>query len=89
MDTDPPHFSHEDQAINNFVNLILNNTEMKHRAQLIIVSGIKLGDVELVKYATRVDPNVARQPIGAGIIEIIDSIFGPSMGKTMGEDSPC
>jgi len=72
-----PEFEHEDAAINNFVKLLLSNPEIKNCAQLILMSGIALNNVELIKYAAQIDSMVYRQPILNHVLNVIDMIFYP------------
>ena len=72
----PPEFTHESQAIHNFVNLLLADTlNAEHRSALIIMSGIKLSNVELIKYAVAIDPAVVNTAIPSSVEKIINGIF--------------
>jgi len=73
----PPKFNHESEAIQNFVDLLLADTlNTQHRSALIIMSGIVLGNVELIKYAAAIDPTVVNTAIPPSVEKTINGIFG-------------
>lgn len=72
----PPEFTHENQAIHNFINLLLADTlNTQHRSALIIMSGIMLNNIELIKYAADIDPAVVNTPIPLAVQQVIEGIF--------------
>ena len=81
----PPEFNHENPAINNFIQLLLSNSEINNRSHLILMSGIALNNIELIGYASQIDPTAVSTPIPTRVITIIDSIFGPALGTRFGE----
>ena len=83
--TPPPEFNHENATIKNFIQLLLSNSEINNRSQLILMSGIALNNIELIGYASQIDPTVVSTPTPTRVITIIDSIFGPALGTRFGE----
>ena len=85
-----PTFHHDNDAVNNFINLLLTNTTIHNRAQLILMSGIALNDVELVKYAAEIDHTVINTPVPNSVVQQLDSILFPAIGIRMGtpQESP-
>ena len=81
----PPEFNHENTAINNFIQLLLSNSEINNRSHLILMSGIALNNIPLIKYASQIDSTAVSTPVPTGVITIIDSIFGPTLGTRFGE----
>tara|TARA_Y100001970_G_C14189487_1_gene834489 strand:- start:607 stop:909 length:303 start_codon:yes stop_codon:yes gene_type:complete len=72
----PPIFNHENKAIHNFVNLLLVDTvNMEYRSAFIMLAGIKLGNLELIKYIIATDPDSVKRRIPLYIENIIDQIF--------------
>ena len=81
----PPEFNHENTTINNFIQLLLSNCDINNRSQLILMSGIALNNIELIGYASQIDPTAVSTPIPTRVITIIDSIFSPALGIQFGE----
>ena len=82
-----PNFQHSNDTIKNFVNMILND-EIANRAQLIIMSGVALNNVELIKYACEIDPDCAKKKVSNSVLQIIDAIFRDETGNSF-SNLPC
>ncbi len=82
-----PTFTHENTAVNTFVNLILNeNNNITNRAELIIMSGIALNNIELVDYACQIQPTIVNVLIADSTINAINAVFLPALGIKFGDD---
>ena len=75
-----PKFSHEDKAINNFVNIILSNPDIDDRNEMILAFGAVLGNDKLVNYVSEIDPTIINEPISNRVIGITNQICGPFFG---------
>ena len=75
-----PEFQHTNPAVNTFVNCLLRRDTIPNHAQLILMSGVALNDVELIKRAIEIDPTVAAQPILNSVLAQIDVFFFPITG---------
>ena len=82
-----PTFKHDDQAIHNFINMALTHEDTPSRAQIILMSGIYLNNLDLIRYAREIDNTVINRPVSNGIIEIIESILKPEGGHLV-PDTP-
>ena len=83
----PPPFEHENVAINNFVKMLLGAPNMNNHAQLIMMSGIYLNNIELIKYSTDIDPSIVNTPVTSGTMAAIDAIFKPFFEAEMGAET--
>ena len=72
-----PTFSHAKQEIDCFVNMILDNQTYPQRAQIIMLSGVLLNNVELVGYAASIDPITVTAVIPPTIAKVVTSIICP------------
>ncbi len=79
-----PTFTHENAAVNNFVNLLFISDNLNNRAQLILMSGVALNNVELIQYACQIDSTVVNTPVLNSTLNTIDAIFFPVIGKKFG-----
>ena len=82
-----PKFSHEDKAINNFVNIILSKPDIDDRNEMILAFGAVLGNNELVNYVSEIDPTIIPESISNRVIDIIDQICGPFFRTRFGDES--
>ena len=73
-----PQFDHEDTAINNFINFILDTPDIGNRAQLILMSGVMLENNELMGYACEIDPDVVDAVVPDNVMAIINGMFFPN-----------
>ena len=73
-------FQHTNPAVNTFVNCLLSRDTIPNRAQLILMSGVALNDVELINRAIEIDPTVAAQPVRNSVLAQIDVFFFPITG---------
>ena len=80
-----PTFHHDNVAVNNFINLLLTHATIPNRAQLILMSGIALNNVELIKFASEIDDTVVNTPVLNSVVEQIDAILFPALGIRMGK----
>ena len=81
-----PTFTHENTAVNNFVNLLFISDNLNNRAQLILLSGVALNNVELIQYACQIDSTVVNTPVLNSTLNTIDAIFFPVIGKKFGDN---
>ena len=72
-----PTFSHTKPEIDTFVNMILDNQTYPQRAQIIMLSGVLLNNVELVGYAASIDPITVTAVIPPTIAKVVTSIICP------------
>ena len=72
----PPTFHHDNNTVNTFVDYLLKEhpTGTK-KAQLILMTGIALNNIELIKYASNLEPDIVNKPVPNHILTIIDAIL--------------
>jgi hypothetical protein len=82
------NFRHENAAVQNYVNMLLEGHLSDRspilparRAQLIILAGISLNDTALLSYAADLDRGVVNRPISAASAQIHNQIFGPAFNN--------
>ena len=80
----PPY--HTSNTINNYIDHLFKNPTLKDRTQLILIAGIVLNNVELIKYAADIDPNVVKAPIPNHILTLTDAIMSQETGITLSKN---
>ena len=73
-------------TINNYIDHLFKNPTLKDRTQLILIAGIVLNNVELIKYAADIDPNVVKAPIPNHILTLTDAIMSQETGITLSKN---
>ena len=72
----PPTFNHENTEIETYVKSIIGeNFNLPNQAQYIIMAGISLGDLKLIEYSCKIDPDAATTPIPEHIVNVTNIIF--------------
>ena len=86
----PPTFHHDNKVIDNFVDYLLKEhpTGTK-KAQLILMTGIALSNIDLIKYASNLEPGIVNKPVPNHIMTIIDAILSadPAIEFKFSDDS--
>ena len=84
----PPTFHHTNNVIDNYIDYLFKNPSLPDRTQLILMAGIALSNVDLIKYAGDIDPNVVNIPVPNHILTITDSIMSEVTGITLSQNPP-
>lgn len=72
----PPTFNHENTQIETYVKYIIDeNFNLPNQGQYIMMAGISLGDVGLIEYSCKIDPDAATTPIPQHIVNVTNTIF--------------
>ncbi len=79
-----PRFEHDNKAVHNFVNTVLQSENMTDQSQVILMCGVALNDKDLMRYACEMDPTVVNRIIKKSTMELIDGVFGPTLGIKLG-----
>ena len=86
----PPTFHHDNNVINNFVDSLLKEQPSgTKKDQLILMTGIALNNIELIKYACYLNPDIVNKPVPNHILTIINSVLSadPSIEFKFSVDS--
>ena len=86
----PPTFHHDNNVINNFVDFLLKEQPSgTKKDQLILMTGIALNNIELIKYACYLNPDIVNKPVPNHILTIINSVLSadPSIEFKFSDDS--
>ena len=85
----PPTFHHDNKVIDNFVDFLLKEQPSgTKKDQLILMTGIALNNIELIKYASNLEPGIVNKPVPNHILTIIDAILSadPAIGFKFSDD---
>ena len=78
----PSTFRHENQAVQNWINFIntTDSLDTLKRAQYFMMSGIALGDCNLIEYSISLEEEVVNTPVDQSILTAIDAVLSPVTG---------
>ena len=72
----PPTFHHDNDTVNTFVDYLLKEQPPgTKKAQLILMTGIALNNIELIKYACHLNPDIVNKPVSNNILTIINAVL--------------
>ena len=80
--SDPPPFLHDNEAVKHYIDTLFKLTS-PNQSQLILMAGISLNNVELIKYACSIDPNVVKTPVSQDVIEATDAALAVVTGRAL------
>tara|TARA_Y100000590_G_scaffold341982_1_gene390335 strand:- start:697 stop:1035 length:339 start_codon:yes stop_codon:yes gene_type:complete len=86
----PPTFHHDNKVIDNFVDYLLKEQPSGiKKDQLILMTGIALNNIELIKYACYLNPDIVNKPVPNHILTIINAVLSadPSIEFKFSDDS--
>lgn len=75
-------FTHEKQAVCNWIEFINSNDKMTvfEKAQYFVMTGISMNDCKLIEYGISLDKSVINTPVSNNTLQIIDAIMSPVTG---------
>ena len=78
----PSTFHHENQAVRNWIKFLYTTDKLDtfKRAQYFMMSGIALGDCNLIEYSISLEEEVVNTPVDQSILTAIDAVLSPVTG---------
>ena len=75
-------FTHENQAVRNWIEFINSNDKMTafEKAQYFVMTGISMNDCKLIEYGISLDKSAVNTPVSNNVLQIIDAIMSPVTG---------
>ena len=81
----PSTFHHENQAVRNWIKFLYTTDKLDtfKRAQYFMMSGIALGDCNLIEYYISLEEEVVTTPVDQSILTAIDAVLSPVTGMNL------
>tara|TARA_B100000029_G_scaffold421039_1_gene427156 strand:- start:562 stop:831 length:270 start_codon:yes stop_codon:yes gene_type:complete len=80
-------FNHENNVVYNFIDGLLSKPKTILNLQLLLMTGVALNNIELMKYAIEINPEIVNMGVPTNVIQQIDNILLPALGIRLGNES--